>query len=226
MSNVSTWSKVAGNNNSSPPNGWPEGMARSAVNDTAREGMAAVAKWYQDTQGSLLSAGTSTAYTLTTNSVHTTLSAQAIVSFRAHTACGASPTLNVDSLGAKAIHKSGGTALLANDFATNSIVVVQYNPNLDRYELISNSVTATSVADGSLTTAKYAAGSVDATALGTNAVTSVKINALAVTAGKIAVDAVTASEIAAGAVGASELATDAVTTIKILDANVTAAKLG
>ena len=41
----------------------------------------------------------------------------------------------------------------------------------------------------------------------------------------IATDAVNATSIAAGAVGASELATDAVTTVKILNANVTPAKL-
>src|SRR5262245_51388701 len=222
MSNISTFSTVAGNNNSSPPNGWPEGMARSAVNDTARELYSALAKWYKDTQGTLLSTNTSTAYNLTTNNAHASLSAQSIVSFRAHVACGASPTLNVDGLGAKAIHKTPGVAVQANDIPINSIVVVQYNPNLDRYEMLSSAV---ALGDASIATAKYAAGSVDATALGTNAVTSVKINALAVTAGKIAVDAVTASEIAAGAVGASELATDAVTTVKILNANVTTAKL-
>lgn len=41
----------------------------------------------------------------------------------------------------------------------------------------------------------------------------------------IATDAVNATSIAAGAVGASELAADAVTTVKILNANVTPAKL-
>jgi len=40
MSNIKSWSKTPGSNNASPPNGWPEGMAPSSVNDTARQQMA------------------------------------------------------------------------------------------------------------------------------------------------------------------------------------------
>lgn len=42
MSAISTWSTTAASNNSSPPDGFPEGMAPSAVNNSAREVMAAV----------------------------------------------------------------------------------------------------------------------------------------------------------------------------------------
>lgn len=50
MSDISSWSTTAGSNNSSPPNGWPEGMAPSGVNDCGREVMAAVRRWYEDAQ--------------------------------------------------------------------------------------------------------------------------------------------------------------------------------
>lgn len=47
MSNISTWSTSAGDNNATPPDGFPEGMLPSGVNDAAREVMAAVRRWYE-----------------------------------------------------------------------------------------------------------------------------------------------------------------------------------
>ena len=44
MSEVLTWSTTAASNNSSPPDGFPEGMLPSTVNNSARENMAAIAK--------------------------------------------------------------------------------------------------------------------------------------------------------------------------------------
>jgi hypothetical protein len=42
MSKVGSWSTTPGNNNSTPPDGWPEGQAPSTVNDCAREMMAQI----------------------------------------------------------------------------------------------------------------------------------------------------------------------------------------
>jgi len=50
MSAISTWSTVAASNNSAAPNGWPENMAPSSVNDAAREMMASVRTWYEDVE--------------------------------------------------------------------------------------------------------------------------------------------------------------------------------
>lgn len=49
MSAVSTWSNTAANNNSAPPDGWPEGMSPAGVNDSAREMMKALKDFYDDT---------------------------------------------------------------------------------------------------------------------------------------------------------------------------------
>ncbi|TDI54933.1 MAG: hypothetical protein E2O95_00590 [Acidobacteria bacterium] len=46
MADVKNWSAVANDNSETSPNGWPEGMARSGVNDSARENMAATRKDY------------------------------------------------------------------------------------------------------------------------------------------------------------------------------------
>lgn len=47
---ISAWSTTAGSNNSASPNGFPEGMAPSGVNDSARQVMAAVREWYETPQ--------------------------------------------------------------------------------------------------------------------------------------------------------------------------------
>ena len=135
MSNISQWSTSAASNNSAPPNGAPEGMAPSTVNDVIREVMAAVSRWYEDAQGGLVSSGTGAAYTLTSNSTHAALADQSVLVFRAHLANTGAATLNVDSLGAKAI-QSGGAAIAANHIILDSLIAVAYNANNDTYDLL------------------------------------------------------------------------------------------
>lgn len=47
---ISTWSTTAADNDAATPNGAPEGMAPSAVNDVIRQNMAAVRAWYENAQ--------------------------------------------------------------------------------------------------------------------------------------------------------------------------------
>lgn len=47
---IESWSTTAASNNSASPNGFPEGMAPSGVNDSARQVMASVRSWYEDAQ--------------------------------------------------------------------------------------------------------------------------------------------------------------------------------
>jgi len=49
-SKLKDFSTTPASNNSNPPDGWPEGMAASKVNDTARENMARYREWYNDAQ--------------------------------------------------------------------------------------------------------------------------------------------------------------------------------
>lgn len=48
MSNIGKWSPSAASNNAPPPDGAPEGMPASSVNDTIRENMSAVRRWADD----------------------------------------------------------------------------------------------------------------------------------------------------------------------------------
>jgi hypothetical protein len=69
-----SWSQTAANNATADTNvNWAEGQAPSSVNDSGRGMMASLAKWRDDNAGSLVTAGTSTAYTLTTNQVFASL---------------------------------------------------------------------------------------------------------------------------------------------------------
>jgi len=93
-----TWSTTASTNATADPSiNWAEGMAPSAVNDSARAMMAVLAAWRNDISGANTSAGTTTAYTLATSEgVNTTPVNGQMISFIAHATSGASPTLTVD----------------------------------------------------------------------------------------------------------------------------------
>lgn len=137
MANVSQYSTSASSNNSASPDGAPEGWSPSDVNNWGREVMAALARWYQDTQGSLVTAGTGNAYTLATNSSHAALADVSMLAFRADRANTGAATLAVDGLAAKSIVKANGDALAADDIKANQLVVVCYNATVDAYLLVS-----------------------------------------------------------------------------------------
>jgi len=134
MSNISAWSTTAASNNASPPNGAPEGMSPASVNDCIRECMAAIAKFYKDTQGTLVTTGSANAYVLTTNNAHASLAAQSLIVFRANFTNTSTCTLNVDGLGAKTI-KHRSAALVANAILQNEHYAVTYNATNDCYDL-------------------------------------------------------------------------------------------
>ena len=50
MTDIKTWSTTAAGNNAAPPDGFPEGMARSAINNSKREYKRAIRKAYEDWQ--------------------------------------------------------------------------------------------------------------------------------------------------------------------------------
>jgi hypothetical protein len=54
MADISTWSTTAANNNAATPDGFPEGMAPSTLNDSAREMMASLRRQHEDAQWSNL----------------------------------------------------------------------------------------------------------------------------------------------------------------------------
>lgn len=134
MANVSQWDTTAANNNSASPDGAPEGMSPAGVNDTIRENMAAIARIYGDWDGSLVTGGTTTAYTLTTNNSHAALTDQSLILFRVNAANTGACTLNVDSLGAKSM-KLHSNDLSAGDLKADEIIGAVYNSTNDVYDI-------------------------------------------------------------------------------------------
>ena len=61
---TSSWSEAAASNNAAPPNGMPEGMAPSGVNDSGREIMAAIKREWDRSHPTVASGGSANAQTL------------------------------------------------------------------------------------------------------------------------------------------------------------------
>jgi hypothetical protein len=122
------WSTTAANNGlADPAVNWQEGMAPSAVNDSARAMMASAAKWRDDLYG-ITTGGTSTAFTAATGSTFATAAAMsgAIFTILPHATSGAAPTLAVDGLTARAINQSTGVAVATGALILGTPYLVKY----------------------------------------------------------------------------------------------------
>ena len=145
-----SWSQTAASNNTADSTiNWREGQAPSTVNNSSRAMMAAIAKYRDDQSGILNSGGSSTAYTATSNETYTSLSDGITITLRMHTANGASATLNVDSLGAKAINIYSSTALPSATLNSGGIYRFTYDSADDVWYVQSNFVSATTFSDAS-----------------------------------------------------------------------------
>lgn len=158
------WSSTAGDNGTADATvGMAEGMAPSAVNDGVRAAMAAVAKARNDWSGMTSTGGTSVAYTFTTNQNFDTLAhlSNNKLKVRFHTTNGASPTLNVDGLGAESVFVNSNTAVTAGTIGGNSIWDVTYDNSIPAFILNgvagavqAGTVNSTAIAAGAVTYAK------------------------------------------------------------------------
>jgi hypothetical protein len=97
--------------------------------------MASVSRWYDDQKGELVTAGSSNAYTLTTNSTHAALADQSLLVFRADRANTGAATLNVDSLGSKSM-RINGAALASGNLVEDVLYAAVYNATDDAYDLL------------------------------------------------------------------------------------------
>jgi len=125
MSDIQTWSNTASSNNASPPNGFPEGMAPSTVNDAAREVMAAISRYRSDTDGVNTSAGTNT-ITLAASRTMTAYAQGDLYTFKAGGTNTGATTINVDSLGAKDV-QFNGAALVGGEIVSGLMYTVVYD---------------------------------------------------------------------------------------------------
>lgn len=112
-----TWSTAAASNNSADGAvNWAEGMAPSAVNNSARAEMASAAMYIKDNNGSLLTTGTTAAYTVTSKQGSTAATDGYTIAVNFHATNDTSATLNVDSIGAKNLQQISGTNVSGGEF--------------------------------------------------------------------------------------------------------------
>jgi hypothetical protein len=126
------WSKVAASNGSADPSiNYLEGQSPSSLNDSARAAMAAVAQWRDDISGAIVTGGTATAYTISSNQVFDTYAHMdgAMIAFVPHATntSGGGTTLNVDGLGARALRVSPGVELVDGHLILGTPYVVTYS---------------------------------------------------------------------------------------------------
>jgi hypothetical protein len=112
-------------------------MAFSAVNDSARALEGILARWSKDIDGSLVSGGSSNAYTLASNRTLSSYAQNQFFIFEANHANTGAATLNVDSIGAKSIKKHNDVDLASGDIESGQIVAVVYEAAADAFQMIS-----------------------------------------------------------------------------------------
>jgi hypothetical protein len=231
---IYSWSTTAGTNASSDAAiNWAEGQLPSTVNDSARAMMAALAAWVKDSGGGNTTGGTTTAYTLSSSQAMLSKTA-ALIAFKAHATNTGACTLNVDSLGASALRSSTGAALVAGDIAIGNIYLATWVSGSSEWLLVNNPAGNVKLSGGTMTgllilsadpsNVLGAATKQYADAVGTTAQAKT-ISAGTGLSGGGALSTNPTLSIANSGVTATQLASDAVVTAKILDANVTPAKL-
>src|SRR5207253_2268309 len=108
----------------------------STLNNSNRALMAAVARFYNDTNGSLTSGGSANAYTLTINETWTAYANKQIISFKANFSNTGAATINVNNadataLGAKAIRAQGDIPLSPYQLVSGGRYILQYDTSAD-----------------------------------------------------------------------------------------------
>lgn len=136
MAEINDWNVAAGSNTSAVPDGWPEGMTSSQINNTAREGMAVVKRaWSDSVEGDKDSTGSSNAYLVAANRVLSAYYDGMRIGFHASFANTDAATLDVDSVGAKAIVKYHDVALTSGDIEANQYIEVVFSATDDAWQL-------------------------------------------------------------------------------------------
>jgi hypothetical protein len=136
---AANWNEDDSSNDSAAPDGAPEGMAPSGVNDLLRAMMGAIKRWYGWSIPKL-TGGTTTAYTLSYAVAPGELAEGMTHLVQFNATCGAAPTLSVNNLGAKPIHKYLGgvwVACAAGDITANMVARVAYNSADGSYRITS-----------------------------------------------------------------------------------------
>jgi hypothetical protein len=131
----SNYSETDASNTAAVPNGWPEGMAPSGVNNSARANMGAEKRFWNRINAVKTTGGTSTNYTLTYDQAAAQYYDGELFTFIANATNAAAATLNINSLGARQIALFGGN-LLAGAILASQVVTVRYKLSDTTFEIV------------------------------------------------------------------------------------------
>src|SRR5262245_26729240 len=134
----SNWTEADASNATAAPDGAPEGMAPSGVNDVLRAHQGALKRWYTWSIPRL-TAGSAAAYTLAYGVAPAALVDGMTHLVEFHAANGAAATLNVNLLGAKPIYYYAVGAwrpIPPNLFDANALSRVAYHASSGVYRLL------------------------------------------------------------------------------------------
>jgi hypothetical protein len=134
---VTSFSTVAANNNSAAPNGWPEGMSPSSVNDTGRQLMADIAREAQINAVKKLNsvAGTNTITADMDPELASYAAGMFVVLTPANNNTGAT-TLAIDGLTALDILKEDGDSLVSGDLVAGVPALLMLDSGADDFYLL------------------------------------------------------------------------------------------
>jgi len=138
MGGTLDYSTTAGSNTTVGGVNIAEGMQAGLMNNALRAAMADSKKWQLDWSG-IVTAGTSNAYTITSNQGIAAYADGLRFTFRADRNNTGAATLNVDSRGAKALRKvTGGAlaALAADDIVAEAVYDVVYDVSSDVFVIV------------------------------------------------------------------------------------------
>lgn len=111
----------------------PGTMTIPQLDDSGRSLCGMIARKHKDNDGSNVTTGTGSAYTLVLNQQGVTVVADTgQICVRFHVANAGAATFN-----GKALTKRGGAALVVGDILTNDLGIVVYNPARDHFQLMS-----------------------------------------------------------------------------------------
>lgn len=117
---------------------FPEGMAPSVVNDSARALEGLLARGIKDAvEGDKDSTGSSNTYAVAANRTIAAYYDGMRIGFHANHANTGASTLNVDAVGAKAIVTGTSTALTANQILQHQYVDVVFSASGDNFQMVS-----------------------------------------------------------------------------------------
>ncbi len=118
---VQVWSPTPASNATADSNiNFAEGQAPSSVNDSCRSLMASVSKWNADNNGTLVTSGSSTAFTLVTNQIEGSLTAGYTVAFQFHATNDVNATIAVDGLTATPLQVYPGVNAQGGEWTAGS----------------------------------------------------------------------------------------------------------